>query len=122
MSSCLEGALCSIRFVTIIICGCMCLSACLPDALCVCDFRNAGTDCRVFLQLSGEGCTGPPMELQAAGGQLVAAASFQRGCVDGFTLQLPVLGPLRSATVWMEGCASPWHLDLIAVTGPQGKL
>lgn len=41
--------------------------------------------------------------------------------MDAFTLQLPVLGPLRMAAVWLEGRACAWHLDLIVVTGPQGK-
>lgn len=84
--------------------------------------RNAGTDCRVFLQLTGDACIGPPVELREAGGQQGAAvaAPFQRCNVDSFTLQLPVLGPLRMAAVWLEGRASLWHLDLIVVTGPAG--
>jgi hypothetical protein len=86
--------------------------------------RNAGTDCRVFLQLTGDACVGPPVELREPGIQqgAAAAAPFQRGGVDSFLLQLPVLGPLRMAAVWMEGRTSPWHLDLVVVTGPAGEL
>jgi hypothetical protein len=76
----------------------------------------------VFLQLTGEACTGPPLELQEPGGPHAAGpAPFQRGSVDSFTLQLPALGPLTMAAVWLEGRGSPWHLDLIVVTGPQGR-
>lgn len=82
--------------------------------------RNAGTDCRVFLQLTGEACTGPPVELQDPSGAQQGAA-FQRGCLDSFNLQLPMLGQLKMAAVWLEGRASPWHLDLVVVTGPTGK-
>lgn len=97
--------------------------ACRPGCRCR---RNAGTDSRIFLQLTGEACTSPPVELQdpavAAGpGAAAAAAAFQRGCVDSFTLQLPVLGQLKMAAVWLESGSSPWHLDFIVVTGPAGK-
>lgn len=58
--------------------------------------------------------------MAAGQGAMAAAAVFQRGCVDSFTLQLPVLGQLKMAAVWLEGRSSPWHLDLIMVTGPAG--
>jgi hypothetical protein len=90
----------------------------LASAVCCPLSRNAGTDCRVFLQLTGEAAVGPPVELQEPGSQ--QAEAFQWGCQDAFTLQLPPLGPLRLAAVWLEGRASPWNLDLIVVTGPQG--
>jgi hypothetical protein len=41
--------------------------------------------------------------------------------MDTFRLQLPALGPLKMAAVWLEGHACPWHLELIVVTGPQGR-
>jgi len=61
------------------------------------------------------------MELQQPGEHQAGSGTFQRGCVDAFTLQLPVLGPLHMAAVWLEGRACAWHLDFIVVTGPQGK-
>lgn len=86
------------------------------------DCRNAGTDCRIFLQLTGEVCTGPPAELREQRSSAAPPLSpFRRGCVDTFCLQLPALGPLKLAAVWLEGHASPWHLDLIVVTSPQGE-
>jgi hypothetical protein len=63
------------------------------------------------------------VELREPGSQqgAAAAAPFQRGSVDSFWLQLPVLGPLQTAAVWLEGMVSPWHLDLIVVAGPAGE-
>jgi hypothetical protein len=64
----------------------------------------------------------PAAAATAATGQGAAAAAFQRGGVDSFTLQLHVLGRLQMAAVWLEGGSSPWHLDLIVVTGPASKI
>lgn len=100
---------------------CVCVMGCWAH-LC----RNAGTDCRVFLQLTGDACAGPPAELLDAASttqqqqQQAVHGTFQRSCVDTFDLQLPPLGVLRTAAVWLEGRASPWHLDWIVVTGPGG--
>lgn len=95
------------------------------------DVRHAGTDCRVFLQLHGEARSSPPVELlqqqPAAAGhaEAVAAAAssapFQRGGCDAFSLRLPHLGPLKLASLWLEGPqGSPWRLEQLAVTGPDG--
>jgi hypothetical protein len=43
------------------------------------------------------------------------------GAGDAFSLQLPRLGQLSKACLWLEGPGSPWHLNLLVVTGPEGE-
>ena len=43
------------------------------------------------------------------------------GSGDAFSLQLPRLGSLAKARLWLEGPGSPWHLQLLVVTGPDGE-
>jgi hypothetical protein len=44
------------------------------------------------------------------------------GAGDAFSLQLPRLGALSKARLWLEGPGSPWHLNLLVVTGPDGEM
>lgn len=84
--------------------------------------RNAGTDGRVFLQLLGERGSSPAAELQHSAAAS-AAASFQRGGVDAFTLQLPRLGALSGARLWLrDACGGAWRPELMVVTGPDGDV
>jgi hypothetical protein len=43
------------------------------------------------------------------------------GAGDAFSLQLPRLGQLSKARLWLEGPGSPWHLNLLVVAGPDGE-
>lgn len=83
--------------------------------------RHAGTDCRVFLQLHGKACISPCVELAEPAASAAAPAPLQTGGIDSFRLQLPQLGRLKLAQLWLEGRGSPWHLELLVVTGPDGE-
>jgi hypothetical protein len=82
----------------------------------------------VFLQLHGDAACSPPFELgegqaiqDSRTGTTQAAVLFQRGSVDAFRLRLPALGRLQLAGVWLDGKGSPWHLELLVVTAPDGE-
>ncbi|WIA17082.1 hypothetical protein OEZ85_013981 [Tetradesmus obliquus] len=83
------------------------------------DLKNAGTDARVMLQLLGDQGSSSPLELQDAA---APADCFLRGSGDAFSLQLPRLGALAKARLWLEGPGSPWHLQLLVVTGRDGDV
>ncbi len=78
-----------------------------------CDVADAGTDARIQLQLTGDGGTGPLVELKTA-----SSDPFERGIFDTHFFSAADLGHLRSARIVsnMKGDKPGWCLDYLNVT------